>query len=233
MVCLLLAIPSTIAYKIAIGPLPKEDKGYRQLVKPDVLRGALDLRMGRIKSGETLGEPIDRFVPSNFTSFSGFRRETRIPPNNDVRHPTNMSITEERGTAQMNLINFNQTHGDKSPPHRTEISGLTVDKAVAMRTRGWWVEVGKPGSKILGVFFPVGSAIYTAGYKLPKAILTGDAEGNGIDDLTGHGDSQPRKPWWKLVLKLVFFVGKGLLICLPRIKDIESRPWYSRKESFQ
>ncbi|KAL9012094.1 MAG: hypothetical protein Q9180_009128, partial [Flavoplaca navasiana] len=214
MVCLLLAIPSTVAYKIAIGPLPKEDKGYQELVKPDTLRGALDLRMGRIKSGETLGEPIDRFVPSNFISFreafQDFRRETRIPLNNDVQHPTNMSITEERGTAQMNLININQTHGDKSPPHKPEISGPTVDKAVAMRTRGWWVEVGKPGSKIPEVLFPVGSAIYTAGCKLPKAILIGDAEGNGTDKLTGHGASRPRKSWWKLVLKLVFWVGRDM-----------------------
>ena len=55
--CLLLAIPSTIAYKAIIGPLPKDTEGYQQLIKADAMKDALDFRMGRIKAGEVLGKP--------------------------------------------------------------------------------------------------------------------------------------------------------------------------------
>ncbi|KAL8885275.1 MAG: hypothetical protein Q9215_006849 [Flavoplaca cf. flavocitrina] len=224
MVCLLLAIPSTIAYKIAIGPLPKEDQGYQQLVKPNALKGALDLRMGRIKSGGTQAEPIDKFAPSKLISFreasNDFEYMTQMSPKYDLQNPVNKTKTEKRGTVGTNLINLNQRPEDRSQSDSPEIPGTAVDQAAMNRSRSWWVEVGKPGSKILQILFPVGSAIYTAGYKLPKAILVGKAEGNDTDNLTGHGASRPRKSWWKLVLKLVFWVGRGLLICLPKMRDM-------------
>ena len=197
MVCLLLAIPSTIAYKIAIGPLPKEDQGYRQLVKPNALKGALDLRMGRIKSGGTQAEPIDIFAPSKSISFreasNDFECMTQMSPKYDLQHPVNKTKIEKRSTAEMNLIDLNQRSEDRSQSDSPEIPGTAVDQAAMNRSRGWWVEVGKVGSKILEVLFPVGSAGYTAGYKLPKAILIGEAEGYGTDSLAGDGASRPRK----------------------------------------
>ena len=224
MVCLLLAIPATLAYKAAIGPLPKEDKGYQRLVRPDALKGALDLRMGRIRSGEALGKPMDTSVPSQMVSF----RETSQHPNGhkptlsglESRPPRQTTKTDESAALQMNMMNFSHRQGSQTQSSHSDISGAAVDQAVQSQTRGWWVEVGKPGSKILQILLPVGAAIYTAGYKLPKAMLAGDTQSTGSSGSSSQGAKQPRKSWWKLVLKLVFWVGKGLIICLPKMKDM-------------
>ncbi|KAL8992486.1 MAG: hypothetical protein Q9169_007065 [Polycauliona sp. 2 TL-2023] len=151
MICLLLAIPATIAYKAAIGPLPKEDKGYQQLVKLDALKGTLDLRMGRIKSGAALGRPIDRSIPSlSFRSASyqaGYEMtKTTI---NESQHAEKESMTGGNAPVQMTFINFNRSDKEKSQPFSPETSGSAVDQAIMTRTRGWWVEAGEAGSKIL------------------------------------------------------------------------------------
>ncbi|KAL8952930.1 MAG: hypothetical protein Q9222_001189 [Ikaeria aurantiellina] len=224
MVCLILAIPATIAYKVAIGPLPKEDKGYQQLVKPDALKGALDLRMGRIRSGEILSTPMDSSVPSQMISFREASHQlsgdVRAPPAFESQQRTKVMKLDESPAVQIKKKTSTNEPMDQTQPSGTDVSGTAMDQAVSMQTRGWWVEVGKPGSKILQMLLPLGSALYTAGYKLPKAMLAGDSQSEGSDGLPSQGAKRPRKSWWKLVLKLVFWVGKGLIICLPKMKDM-------------
>ncbi|KAL8710645.1 MAG: hypothetical protein Q9220_004869 [cf. Caloplaca sp. 1 TL-2023] len=224
MVCLLLAIPATIAYKAAIGPLPKDDKGYQRLVEPDALKGALDLRMGRIRSGEILSPPMDTSVPTQRISFREashpFSGEKRSLPAFESQQRTKIVKIDESPALATKIIKTNSEHVDSKQSSENEITGAAADQAVVMQARGWWVEVGKPGSKVLQMCLPVGSAMYTACYKLPKAMLAGDTQSEGSDGLQSPGAKRPRKSWWKLVLKLVFWVGKGLVICLPKIKDM-------------
>ena len=260
-VCLLLAIPSTIAYKAIKGSLPKEDKGYQQLVQPDVMKGALDLRIGRIKSGEVLSKS-DKGTASvqmmnlhkvderphvfNETSSQQVKGKTSNETDRDIFHQGNVNKREsakfllnqpsgirkmnESTALQMSMINFQHAQGDKTQFNDTGISGEAVDQAIMHKTRGWWVEVGKPACKMLAVFIPVASGLYTVGYTLPKARLAGQVE--GADGGNGVNQARRSRASFKLVMKLVFWFGHGALICLPKLNDTKKDFWILAEAAF-
>ncbi|MCJ1395978.1 hypothetical protein MMC18_008864 [Xylographa bjoerkii] len=184
-VCLLLAIPSTIAYKKIIGPLPKEERGYQQLTKPDALKGALDLRMGRIKGGEVVKAPR----------------------------------TNQPAASHMGMMNFHQAPGGMTDTVTIGGPNHGLSQAVMEQAKVWFAEVRKPGSFILKCVFPVCSLLYTTAYKLPAAMAAGEA-GNGGAGAAGAGEGAGRKASWKLLLKLVHWVGHGIIICWPKFKDM-------------
>ncbi|KAL8992485.1 MAG: hypothetical protein Q9169_007064 [Polycauliona sp. 2 TL-2023] len=51
-------------------------------------------------------------------------------------------------------------------------------------------------------------------------MLSVDGDGADMCAFASESAIQPRKSWWKLVLKLVLWVGKGLVLCLPKMKDM-------------
>ena len=251
-ICLLLAIPSTIAYKKIIGPLPKEDKGYQQLVQPNALKGALDLRMGRIKSGEVLSRPLsgpNGLASIQMMSFhhidetpqvlkrmssqevnektsNGADRENaqHAKKNNQesaetIKHPSESVKMTETTTLQNNMINIHQTQGGKAQFNGIGASRDIEYQAVIQKARVWWVEVGKPCSKILKVMFPAASLLYTVAYKLPKAMVSGEKQGIKRS-LSG------------LLMKLVLWVGHGVLVCFPKFKDTSKEFWSLAEAAF-
>lgn len=109
LVCLILAIPTTILYKKIMGSLPTEEKGYQQLVQLDALKGALDARMSHIKSGGKLSKSTGgnpSFKPMSFQAVDhttgqlderSSRQVARMAPtgtDQNVKHPATRNTQE-------------------------------------------------------------------------------------------------------------------------------------------
>ena len=216
-VCLLLAIPSTIAYKAIIGPLPKDTEGYQQLVKADAMKGALDLRMGRIKAGEVPSKPPYNLASSPTMNSHQVTRTSN--PFNASRSydQASVPIALSRSPAlQMSVINSHHAPAEKTETNDIGLSRAAVDQAVMQKTRGWFAETATAASRILQILLPFASEIYTIGYTLPKASISGGIQGVDAENLARRS----RKPTLKLLMKLVFWVGHGAVICYPKFKDL-------------
>lgn len=202
-VCLLLAIPATLAYKKYIGPLPKEDTDYQQLVKLDALKGTLDLHMGQITTtASTASSQID----GNSAS---------------AAPPVSMKAAGF-GSSPVNVQNASvfsdfRALGPFSGSGSSKESKSPVDQKVQQFASAWWSQAGRIGAKIVQALIPLGMLVYTCGYKLPKAMLAGANAGQ----VQAADHYAKPKSLFKIVLKLVAWVGHGMSICWAKVKEIK------------
>lgn len=68
-ICLVMAVPTTIVYKIAVGKSPTEIEGIESLTKQGAMRAELDERMGRIREDQQNG-PVEAAPPTHFSAMA-------------------------------------------------------------------------------------------------------------------------------------------------------------------
>jgi hypothetical protein len=202
-VCLLVAIPATIAYKKYIGPLPKEDTDYQQLVKLDALKGTLDLHMGQTSTTESAASSqIDNNSASTVPPASMKAAGFGLPPMN---------------AKSASVFSDFRALGPFAGSGSSKESKGPIDQKVRQFTSAWWSQAGRIGAKIVQALIPLGMLVYTCGYKLPKAMVAG---ANAGQTQAVEHYAKPKSPI-KIALKLVAWISHGMSICWAKVKEIK------------
>ncbi|KAK0384084.1 hypothetical protein NLU13_8173 [Sarocladium strictum] len=216
-VCLLLAIPATIAYKNYVGPLPKEDADYQELVKLDAVQGNLDLQMRQLSTAvstatsQVNSDPAS-VAPPTSTKAAGLGLGSMNVKSASMSVQSASMFSDAK--TLVGLAASGSSRETKGP----------VDRKVQQLASAWWSQAGKIGVKIFQALIPLGMLVYTCGYKLPKAMAAGANAGQGQAAEQIAQAPSPLKIALKYVmisLKFVAWIGHGMSICWTKVKEIK------------
>ena len=219
-VCLLLAIPGTIAYKTCIGPLPKQDAGWQELVKLDAFKGVLDLRSRRNKDQKGLSNvpPPGPLMSSLQTNMMPQALNKTVLPQFELMQPSKM-MELEHITRHSSTIKSNQTAEAKGQTIREKSLEGSVNGAAVNKATDFMTTTIRPAMNILILFMPVGSLLNTS-WTLAKVTMMGSTNKDGLKQ-TAEANKTIQKPWYKIVVKLVMWLGQGAAICFPKFKTLK------------